>query len=193
MASRFPNQSTRQAVRLRNLSQCQADSVLIEMEDVLSITFEHPTSDPIPVPVGTAGDGPPAPDPIPAPVGFFLIPVPASTAAHPHILLRCTECDRPGHWSYQCLGGSPEPGACSECGSPDHHLRACPIPAGRSLTPLSDSYFCHIHRRPRGYRNIMKDGFGGWRCKPDSECPLIGGHIASHPPKRYRLSSTIRG
>ena len=224
MASQLPNRATRQAVRLRNLTHCQSASILIEAEDVLTLTFEQPSGlNPAPPTSSPSTDTPPVPvnstavperhgtgipeDTSPVPgistpnsLHPFMnaIQVPDGIASHSDTLLRCSECGRPGHWSYQCMGGAPAPDACFECGSPDHHYRACPIPAGLSQTPLSDSFFCRTHSRPRGYRNIMKDGFGGFRCKPDSECPQVGftstsALLAPHPPKRYRLSSCIRG
>ena len=86
-------------------------------------------------------------------------------------VVRCWTCNRLGHFSRQCLSGpSPLHGSCYECGLPGHQAWACPIPAGLSPCPLSDTYVCNIHNKPRGYLNIMKDELGGWRCKPDSEC-----------------------
>jgi hypothetical protein len=144
MDSGFPSQLRRIAVRFRNADLGPADSILIEIGEDLVISFE---------------------------TSAVPIPVPTEVASPSHSPTLCWTCNRPGHNAWQCLSGSsPLHGACYECGSPDHHALACPIPSGTFQNALTDSYVCNIHDIPRGYLNIMKDGKGGWRCKPDSEC-----------------------
>ena len=107
-----------------------ADTILIEMEDVLVISFE--TSAPAPLL--------PVTDMVPA---AAEPPVPSPR--------RCWNCDREGHDSWQCLSGNtPLHGACYECGRPDHTAKDCPIPSSFETGILSESYVCNIHNMPRG-------------------------------------------
>ena len=127
-----------------------ADTILIEMGDVLVTTFE--TSAPAP----------------PLPV-WDTTPAAAETPSHSPS--RCWNCDRVGHDAWQCLtGNSPLHGACCEFGRPDHTARNCPIPSSLVTGILSESYVGNIHNIPRGYLNIQKDWYGGRKCKPDSKC-----------------------
>ena len=84
---------------------------------------------------------------------------------------KCWTCNRPGHFSRQCLSDRvPIPNACYECGATDHYAWQCHIPLRSPLVPMSDTYVCMVHNKSRRKLNVFKVETGGWQCKADSSC-----------------------
>ena len=90
--------------------------------------------------------------------------------------VKCWQCDRYGHYFWQCLGwvsspNDPEwsPSDCMECGGNDHFAAQCPV---LSLPRFSCDY-CVIHGRTRGIRQLYVDEEGRTRCKEDQDCSRI--------------------
>ena len=85
--------------------------------------------------------------------------------------LKCWTCNRPGHFSRQCLSDrAPFPDACYECGGTDHFALHCHIPLRSPAAPCADTYVCMVHNKCRGKLNVFKVESGGYQCKPDSLC-----------------------
>ena len=85
--------------------------------------------------------------------------------------LKCWTCNRPGHFSRQCLSDRALiPNACYECGATDHFALHCHIPLRSPTVPMADTYVCMVHNKCRGKLNVFKVESGGWQCKSDSLC-----------------------
>ena len=87
--------------------------------------------------------------------------------------IKCWQCDRYGHYCWQCFGwvsspNDPEwsPLDCMECGGKDHFAAQCLV---LSLPRFSCGY-CVIHGRTRGIRQLYVDEAGRTRCKEDQDC-----------------------
>ena len=86
--------------------------------------------------------------------------------------LICWTCNRPGHFSRQCLSDRvPTSNACYECGATDHYAWQCHIPLRSPFVRMSDTYVCMVHNKSRGKLNVFKAESGGWQCKTDASCP----------------------
>ena len=81
----------------------------------------------------------------------------------------CWQCERYGHYSWQCLTPAWAPMACLECGDLGHLADTCPI---LSL-PRYSCETCYIHGKARGIRQVYVDVEGRVRCKEDQACPKV--------------------
>ena len=81
----------------------------------------------------------------------------------------CWQCERHGHYSWQCLTPEWVPTACHECGVLGHFAKECPI---LSL-PRYSCEIWYIHGMARGTRQVYVDVEGRVRCKEGEACPKV--------------------